>query len=110
MTEKKLIELYNNYTPIKVIAEKVGTTPQVINNRLIALRKLGKIGYRGRSDNHTQSVRYKERKKQVLQLRKAGKMNEEIADKLGISHIRVREIVSELIAERKLKPRTNRFV
>jgi hypothetical protein len=36
-------------------------------------------------------------------------MNEEIAEKLELSHIRVREIVSELIAERKLKPRKNRF-
>lgn len=109
MTEKKLVELYNNYTSIKDIAEKAGTTPQVINNRLIALRKQGKIGYRGRSPRHTQSLRYKERKKMVLQLRKNGKMNEEIAEKLGLSHIRVREIVSELIAARKLKPRKNRF-
>jgi predicted transcriptional regulator len=109
MTENKLVQLYNNYISIREIAEKAGTTPQVINNRLIELRKQGKIGYRGRSPKHTQSLRYKERKKTVLQLRKDGKMNEEIAEKLGLSHIRVREIVSELIAEGKLKARKNRF-
>ena len=109
MTERELIRLYKQGMLVQEIADRAGMTRGTINNKLCALRKVGKIGHRPRNPSSERQEIAKERAALVEKYRNQGLTNEEIAEKVRISTPRVWQIVQELVASRKIDSRINRF-
>jgi transposase len=109
MTERELIKLYNKGVLIQDIADRADMARGSINNKLCALRRVGKIALRPQNPSRERLRIAKERNARVEKYRKQGLTNEEIAAKIGISVPRVWQVVTELIAKRKSEARINRF-
>lgn len=109
MTEKQLITLYNKGALVQEIADRAGMARGTINNKLIELRKVGKIGRRPQNLSKERLRIAKERTALVEKYRKQGLTNEAIAKKLGCSVPRIWQIVQKLIANGRISARINRF-
>jgi transcriptional regulator with XRE-family HTH domain len=94
---------------IRDIAERAGMTRGSINNWLCRVRAAGKIGRRPQNPSNERLRVAEKRTVLVERYRKQGLTNEEIAAKAGISVPRVWQIVQQLIDERRIAPRINRF-